>query len=508
MDSELGDRGFGVGAIAANNASAAKSLGRFGRGGASEAAAKQAMMGQAMGLGDAGALIGGMGRLSAGGNNDPAEIMKKAMAEGLMKGLQDSRQFGELISAAQETSQGVGDFEGALKGVLTFAGSGRSNDVATAQAAALKAEERMSGKTGGWQDIVKFDITNRAAKEAISEAEGKGIELTREDRTSLQNLANMKPAELENEELVSSRLTSGAKAAIKASGKTIKQYGSKLATSARVHSAMDGAVNATQSGDLAELRNMLAEGDTEGIRKKYGNNLGRLQDLFALAGSGATADGTSQEAIGDQQAVINETAKALGVKPGALGGGMQRRFTGKGYGQAVADSAAAMTSSEQMGRGEAQISQNDMALGTVAARGPNGENRFAQKQSKTGEMYAGQRADQIKDITDMRTVKPADQVQRVDEAIKLIADGMKEMKEAFKDFSAQKMVVNATQDIVIQGANSIKGVILDNGLTQAATEAGKAIADTVKNAFGASGRDSAPPPPKPGAGKTAPGPVR
>jgi len=504
LDEDLSDRGFGVNEIMGNTSQAAMGLGRFGAGGRSERVAKSGMLAESMGLGSAGQNIGSMMKMSASGADDPEALFTKAVKEGLQKGLQDSRQFQQLLDSAAATSQGVDDFDGALRGILTFAGSGRSNDVDVASQASKTAEDRMSGKTGTWRDMVKFDVTNKAAQKAIAAARDQGIELSREDQTSLQNLANQDVKALENPEFLNSILTSGAQRAIQASGQTVDQYGKGLARNLRVQGTLADSVNATQSPELAELKNSLAEGNYDQIREKYKGNPGRLRDLVALAGSGASASGNAQDALGAQQMIVNGLKEA-GID--TTGMGVQRSFKPVSAEEALAESGSAMTGLDQRRRGRARIGQIDQATAMSVARDGEGKSLFAEEMARSPEMYEDQQSKMVRAGQEMRTAEiPNDKmITPIDEAVKEVVKGLQEIKEAFKDFKVGEFVVNAGQDVVIQGAKAIKGVMLDNGLTQAASEAGKVIADTVKGAFGSNDK-TAPAPKAGGPAKSVPAP--
>ncbi len=505
MDKELGDRGFGTEEILGQTNLAARGLGRFGAGGMNERVAKSSMMAESMGLGSASQSNAAMSRMITGGVKDPEALFTKAVKEGLEKGLQDSREFQGLLEAASSSADSAAGFEGTLNNLMKLTGSGRANDVETAKAAYGGIQKDMSGFSGDWTDMVKFDITNRAAKGVIQGAKGKGIDLDREDRTSLQNLANFKPEELQNTELIKNSLTPNALKAVEANG-GLKKYLTGLNNSMMAHGTTDRAINATQSTDLARVRNLLADGNNDELKKMFSGPGGKekLDKILALNMSGMSSTGDIGRAMGSTQGFANQIGSAIGMDPQTMRI-YQQKYERKNASKVRDESGAANTMGEQMARGDAQISQENMGLVTAAGRDAQGRNTLATSQSKTKDNYVEQAGNMVKNVQDTRTVKPELEVKRIDQAVGEIVQGLKEMKDAFKDFSGKDFVVNAGKDVVIQGASAIKGVMLDNGLTQAATEAGKQIADTVRGAFGGGG-SSTPAPRATGSNKSVPGP--
>lgn len=494
MDTELSERGFVPEQIIQQNANTSQRLGRFGAGGMNERVAKSGMMGEAMGLGDAGSNVQAMGRMVQGGVKDPEALFTKAMAEGLKKGIQDSRQFQELLNAASETATSTAGYEGALNNLLKMTGGGQAGDVKTAQAAYKGVQQDMSGFSGDWTDVVKFDITNKAAQKAATAAKKQGTTLSREDMTSLQNLANLKPEEIANPELLKRVLTPNALKATEALG---GNYGEDLNRSMMVHGQMDRAINATQSPELVQLRNMLSNNDQEGLKKTFAGPEGqaKLKRLMPMVASGMTSTGDTDRAIGSQNAIAQQISEATGISPEQMGL-PTRGYKPKTLDEAKADSGASGTFADQQRKAEGEKGRADFGAIQSVERDPKtGKNLLAEDVGKTGGMYRQGLEKTRQDVLDNKTVNPALEVKRVDQAVDEMVKGLKEIADSFKDFSAKDMVVNATKDIIISGAAAIKGVMLDNGLSAAAKSAGDQIANTVSKAFGGSGGGSSTPPP-------------
>jgi len=496
-DEDLGERGFGPEDILANTSQAARSMGRFGGNGVGQRVAKSAMLGESMGLGDSSQSIGAMSKMLQGGIKDPEAMFTKAMKEGLQKGLQDSREFQGLLAAASETSSNTADFEGSLNSVLRMAGSGRATDVMTAQAGAKSLKDMTSGQTGGWEDMVKFDVVNKATKGITSSAAGK--DLGREDITSFQNLTGYDSTELRNKDLVKNSITPKALKAVEAQEGGIDKFIEDLVRSSEARLSAANATNSTQSEDVAAVGNMIANKDVEGLKKMFTGPDGkvdkeRLQKVYSQYLSGNKQKLGVNAAQGIAQGMLNDIKSVAGIDTGGIG--MTSTVEGKDFDTVKGQSGAANTFNEKNRRGKAQTKQSDISLIDSQSFDAEGNNVLASSYDDMKGRYDTAQKASIDSNKNARTVSPSAPVERLDQAVMEIVKGLGEMKDSFKNFSAKEFAITATKDVVISGAQAIKGVILGDGLSAAATKAGQSIADAVNNAIGTSTS-------KPGAGTPA-----
>jgi len=366
--------------------------------------------------------------------------------------------------------------------------------VQTAKAAYQGIKKDTSGHAGDWTDMVKFDITNKAAKGVI--ATDKGQKLNRDDRTSLQSLHNLNIDDMKNVDLVKGRLTPDALEAVEAMPGGLEGFVKQRANEMAVSGLMDRSVNANQDAEYTKVRNLLKKGEAgkEELKKEFTKEDGsidtrKIDKILAQTASGQSSEGDTDRGTGAAQGVANMLGDSLGLDTQTMNL-YQQKYKPKDAANAFVESGAANTSGEQMDKTSAQISQTNMSTATDATRDQFGDNKFAKLQSNISDRYGEQNQALIKNVASTNTVAPEKEVARLDEALKEIIKGLGELGTSLKGFSPEKMVINATGDLIVQGAAAIKGVMLDNGLTAAASKAGTVIAEAVKGAFGSQSSDS------------------
>lgn len=510
VDRDLGERGFGPDDIARNAAGAARTLGRFGSKGRSQGLAREAMTAESMGLGNADQSIAGTGRLLRAGAQDPTAMFKTAVTEGLMRGIQDSHQFQELLSGISEIAQNTGEAEGALQGVLRTSGSGRGDDMKVAIQGFKDLQERMSGKSGTWMDMVKHSVTQDFAGDVEKQAKKSGVSLDKDDLTTIQGLTNYKPEELRNNDLMNTVLSPNVRKVLekmdegKGQGSTL----GGLADTYETRGTMDQAITSTQSKELLNVRNMITSKDKAGLQNRYGTEgnqtqeqIERLQKDVALLYSGGSGYSDTNVQAANAQRTLNDVSNITGNKNVRKAiryhaGDYEQQNSAK----VAADAKAANNMPEQQARAQAEIGAVDYEKGTEIAGGAEGATQMGRSRSK----YVKQLDATTAKATASKTVAPSvvdsEKVARLDQEVNKMIEGVKDITKAMKEFSFKSAAMNIAGDVVVQGANAIKGVLLDNAVTSVIQKAGTEVADAVSSAMNRNA-------PAPAQGGTKPSPT-
>lgn len=513
IDEELTQMGFSPDQVIQATGAAASAYGRHGRGKKGfdlmQRSVKSAAMAENLGMGDATQSIAAMGRMMEGGVEDPQAAFKKAMQEALMLGLQDSRDFQGLLSAASETADNTVGFEGSLKLIASAAGTGRAGDLETAKSYAEMVKRQTSGATGTFHDIVKMQQTKESISGVLGTAEEQGLQLDEKARTQLLTLSRLRPEDLENREFAESAMGPQAMEAIKAfEDKTRKQTGNKdfdffkdYAQKVNIRAGMTGAIEFTQDEELVKVRDMLLKGDKGGLQKMFGLQEGAsaeekkrgeekrkqisAQLIGGTAGYYAGDEKAADIGIGAASAAVNQLEQILGQEVAPKGGILEkhrhRMSREKAEGAAKEAGLAGSTAEAQIG-GAAGVSAEERkgVLGTIYK---DGKQALYGTQAEEVSKFSKQEQDLISKVKTSDTVTPTEKLKPVDQEIAKIVQGLEAMSASLKNFSLKDAVVTVTGDVLIDAKKQVTAAILDNAITATTNEIGKNISNAISNAM-------------------------
>lgn len=507
---DLTEMGFSPQEVIQSTQMAAQAFGRHGRGEKGfdliQRSVKQSAIAENLGMGDASQSMAAMGAMMKSGVEDPAKMMSDAMQTALMKGLQDSRDFQGLLSAASETADNTVGFEGSLKLIADAAGTGRAGDLETAKSFAEMVDKQTSGATGTYRDIVKMQQTKESAQEILKFAQNEGIDLGDKGRQELLRLQRIDPKNMQNRELMEGSFGPETLQAIKAYEAKRKKAGDKdydffkdTAEKMNMRASFSNAIEYTQSEELRDVKNMMVLGDKAGLEKMFGMQTGATQkekeegqrryksvQADLMGGTMAFAAGDKNapdQAIGALQYFSNSLAKLLGqdVSTGQPDIIKKHRhgMTAEEAKKAQEEAKLSGSTAEQQKGGIAEISADKMTGAVNAVYNPiTGKQDLIDRKALV-QGYKANQTDLEDKVRSSKTVTPQNQMSPVDQELEKLVDALGRLKDSFKDFKVSDAAINVAGDIIVEG-KKVVGAFIDDAISGAAKEVGNTIVTTIK----------------------------
>lgn len=518
IDKDFSDLGYTPEDVIKTQAQASKAFGRHarqktGRGETllGEQAVRTALEAERMGMGESSQSIAMMGAMMQAGVEDPTAVYTEAMRKGMMLGIQDSKEFNELLSASLQTADNTVGFEGTLKSIMLGVGSGKATDIERAKTAAADISEAMSGKSGTFMDMIKFERTSEAIKDVESAAKESGIELDEQDKNSMLTAMRMRPEDIENESVFKSFLTLPAQKAVAAlDKKSGSKFTERLSQISRIAGILAPAVEASGSKDIADLQNLLIEAQSSDpakrgaaqkkIQERYGLQKGateeqktagseRLQKETAIVGGSIQRFKTDPDkALGFQGMLLGSISEATGIskKDIRTKAGLSEHephYEEKKLEDAQKEARKGEAASDIAAQGQADVKRSGTGK-VIQAAGPGGAKLFGDRETAAARFEAAQKRKE--DEAKAPTVDAKRELSPIDKQLKEFMEGMKELKKAFAEFKVNSAALTVSGDVQINGASSIKGVVLDGALTAATSKVGGDIVNAIEKRYGTS----------------------
>jgi len=252
--------------------------------------ARQGLEMEALGLGEAGQGIQGMAAMAKTGVEDPARTMRDAVQQAFMSGIRDSREFQGLLEATEATAEHTMSYSGAMSTLMGLMQTGLPGSGKIAGAALGTLQERMSGSTGTYMDMMKFQSAVGAGRKASERAEKAGEKLTSEDVRDIEwfyqnkDITQLTPGEAKK--MLSPQAYKYSEPDIKAKQREIVSKGMYVPTEMSIQDqeTFGPAAEAIQSSDKEQVKKLLGT-------KKQRDEFARLQRLYSPAKDQAKTEG-------------------------------------------------------------------------------------------------------------------------------------------------------------------------------------------------------------------------